>query len=71
MITKIQMYKIRKMNLSQLDRFLVDLYKSGYTDGLKDGETEFDDALILSEEEAAEYFGQEAINRAILETKSK
>lgn len=67
MITKIQMYKIRKMNLKQLDRFLVDLYKSGYTDGLKDGETEFDDALILSEEEAAEYFGQEAINRAMNE----
>ena len=65
MITKFQMNKIRKMNLSQLDRFLVDLYKSGYTDGLKDCETEFDDALILSEEEAAEYFTQEAIDKAI------
>ena len=59
------MNKIRKMNLSQLDRFLVDLYKSGYCDGLKDGETEFDDALILSEEEAAEYFGQDAVERVL------
>lgn len=67
MISKTQMDKIRKMNLKQLDLFLVDLYKSGYCDGLKDGEKEFDDALILSEEEAAEYFGEEAINRAMNE----
>ena len=71
MITKYQMDKIRKMNLKQLESFLANVYKAGFIDGLREGETEFDDALILSEEEAAEYFGQEAINRAILETKSK
>ena len=67
MITRYQLNRIKKMNLNQMEAFLANLYKAGFIDGLRECESEFDDALIMELEEAAEYFTQEAINRAINE----
>ena len=66
-----QIGNVRKMNTAQITSFVLAVYRNGFEDGLREGESEFDDALILSEEEAAEYFGQDVIDKAYFEMKSK
>jgi hypothetical protein len=62
-----QIGQVHKMSKTRLLAFVLAVYKEGFIDGLREGESEFDDALILQEEEAAEYFGQEAVDRALKE----
>lgn len=40
------------MNTAQILVWAVEVYKAGYVDGLKDAEHEFDDAIIMDEDEA-------------------
>lgn len=42
------------MNLNTFNRWLMGLCKSMYQDGFKDGESEFDDCSILTEERLME-----------------
>lgn len=60
-----QLDKLHKMNRAKLFAFVLAVYREGFIDGLREGETEFDDALILEEDEAAEYFGAEAVERIL------
>lgn len=60
-----QIGSVKKMNTAQITSFILAVYRNGFEDGLREGESEFDDALILSEEEAAELFTKEAVERAL------
>lgn len=46
--------RLQKLSLNEFNRWLVALCKSMYEDGFKEGESEFDDATILTEERLME-----------------
>lgn len=66
-----QVGQLRRMNTAQITSWALAVYREGFIDGLREGETEFDDALILQEEEAAEYFGRDAVDRAVMDSDKK
>lgn len=41
---------VQKMTLNEFNRWLMGLCKAMYQDGFKDGESEFDDCAIITEE---------------------
>ncbi len=47
-----QIAKIKRMNTAQIARWAVEIYKAGFVDGLREAEHEFDDAIIMDEDEA-------------------
>lgn len=57
--------KIKKMDTAELNEYLKRLYIIGFTDGLREGEKEFDDAVVLDEDEAKERLGEEAVMRLL------
>lgn len=60
-----QMSKVRKMSPQQILTLMQEIYKQGFIDGLREGETEFDDAVILTEEEARQHFSSESVDRLL------
>lgn len=64
-MTRDQIKKIKRMPTRELEEFLVRFYREAFIDGLREGESEFDDDLILTEDEAREQFGAEAVERAL------
>ena len=60
--------KLRKMTPAQLYVWGVNMYKQGFIDGLREGESEFDDAVILTEEEAKAQMPEEIVERILRET---
>lgn len=59
------MARLRRMNPAQLYLFGVNMYKTGYMDGLREGEKEFDDAVILTEEEARQQMPEDVVERIL------
>lgn len=57
--------KLKRMNPAQIYAWLVGFYKEAYEAGLREGEKEFDDAVILDEDAARERIGNEALNNLI------
>ena len=53
--------KVKAMPLMELNDYLKRLYILGFTDGLREGEREFEDAVILTEDEALDRLGEEAV----------
>ena len=49
-ITFAQLKRIQKMSLNDFNRWLTELCKAMYSDGFKEGESEFDDCAIVTEE---------------------
>ena len=49
-----ELKRIQKMSLNEFNRWLVELCKAMYSDGFKEGESEFDDCAILTEERLME-----------------
>lgn len=45
---------VQKMTLNEFNRWLMGLCKAMYQDGFKDGEAEFDDCAIITEERLME-----------------
>ena len=55
--------KIRKMSTAELNEYLKRLYILGFEDGLREGEREFEGAIIMDEDEAKERLGEEAFRK--------
>ena len=53
-ITFAQLKRIQKMSLNDFNRWLTELCKAMYSDGFKEGESEFDDCAIVTEERLME-----------------
>ena len=60
-----QCSKVKKMNSMQIFSWAQEIYKQGFIDGLREGEKEFDDAIILTEEEAKEHFDAERVEKLL------
>lgn len=60
-----QVSKVRKMSPNQIFMWAQEIYKQGFIDGLREGESEFDDAVILTEEEAKQYFDSERVDELL------
>ena len=60
--------RIRKMSVGELSEYLKNLYILGYMDGLREGEKEFDGAVIMDEDESRERLGEEAVRRLLDES---
>lgn len=57
--------KLQKMNPAKAYCWLLNFYKEAFEEGLREGEKEFDDAVILTEEEAKIYFPEEAVEELL------
>ena len=55
--------KVRKMSTAELNEYLKRLYILGFEDGLREGEREFEGAIIMDEDEAKERLGEEAFRK--------
>lgn len=53
-ITFAELKRIQKMSLNEFNRWLVGLCRAMYQDGFKEGESEFDDCAIITEERLME-----------------
>lgn len=54
-ITFAQLKRIQKMSLNDFNRWLMELCKAMYSDGFKEGESEFNDcAIVLTEDRLME-----------------
>ena len=42
---------VRYMNLNQFNRWIESIYRSGFEDGLREGEKVFNDCVLLAEDE--------------------
>ena len=51
MLTFQQYKKIRNLSLNEFNRWVVSIYKSGFEDGLKEGEKEFDECSTYTTDE--------------------
>lgn len=60
-----QCAKIKKMSVFQIFNWAQEIYKQGFIDGLREGEKEFDDAVILTEEEAKKHFESERVDELL------
>lgn len=60
-----QCSKVKKMSILQIFTWAQEIYKQGFIDGLREGETEFDDAIILTEEEAKKHFDSERVEKLL------
>lgn len=49
-----QLKQIQKMSLNDFNRWLMELCKAMYSDGFKEGESEFDDCAIVTEDRLME-----------------
>lgn len=64
-ISRDQLRTLRKLSAEEMYEYLKRIYVEGFKDGLEEAEHEFDDAVILTEEEAANKLGEEAFNKLI------
>lgn len=62
-ISRDQLRTLRKLSAEEMYEYLKRIYVEGFKDGLEEAEHEFDDAVILTEEEAANKLGEEAFNK--------
>lgn len=53
------------MSFSQLQGYLLNLYMTAYEAGLREGEKEFDDAVVVNVDDARETIGDEAISKLL------
>lgn len=53
-ITFAELKRIQKLSLNEFNRWITALCKEIYEDGLREGESEFDDATILTEDRLLE-----------------
>lgn len=60
-----QCSKVKKMSTLQIFTWAQEIYKQGFIDGLREGETEFDDAIILTEEEAKKHFDSARVDKLL------
>lgn len=64
-VSRDQLRRLRKLSAEEMYEYLKAVYVEGFKDGLEEAEHEFDDAVIMTEEEAANKLGEEAFNKLI------
>ena len=64
-LTREQLREIKKMSLTELDGFLKRFYTGAFTDGLREGESEFDDAVIIDAEDVEDRLSDEEYERLV------
>ena len=60
-----QCSRVKKMSTLQIFTWAQEIYKQGFIDGLREAETEFDDAVILTEDEARKHFDSEQVDKLL------
>lgn len=59
------MLRLKRCRFFQIFNWAQEIYKQGFIDGLREGEKEFDDAVILTEEEAKKHFESERVDELL------
>lgn len=57
--------KLRKLSGAEMFDYLRNIYAEGFQDGLREGESEYDDAIIMTEDEARDRLTDEGFLRLI------
>lgn len=57
--------KLRKLSGEEMFDYLRNIYAEGFQDGLREGESEYDDAIIITEDEARDRLTDEGFLRLI------
>lgn len=57
--------RLQRMNPAQLYYWLLKFYRDAYEEGLREGEQEFDDAVIITEDEAKEFFSVDKVDELL------
>lgn len=57
--------KLRKLSGEEMFGYLRNIYAEGFQDGLREGESEYDDAIIITEDEARDRLTDEGFLRLI------
>ena len=64
-LSRDQLRGIKRMSLSELDAFLQRYYRAAFIDGLREGESEYDDSIIINAEEVEERLNDEEYERLV------
>ena len=64
-LTRDQLRSVKKMSINELDGFLQRFYIGAFTDGLREGESEFDDSIIIDAEDGEDRLSDEEYLRLI------
>ena len=62
-VSRDQLRTMKKFSAEEMYEYLKTVYIEGFKDGLEEAEHEFDDAVIMTEEEAVDKLGEEAFKR--------
>lgn len=57
--------KLRKLSGAEMFDYPRNIYAEGFQDGLREGESEYDDAIIMTEDEARDRLTDEGFLRLI------
>lgn len=57
--------KLRKLSAAEMFNYLKEIYAEGFQDGLREGESEFDDAIIMTVDDAKDRLTEEGFMRLI------
>lgn len=57
--------KLRKLSGAEMFDYLRNIYAEGFQDGLREGESEYDDAIIMTEDESRDRLTDEGFLRLI------
>ncbi len=64
-LTREQLRGIKKMSINALDDFLQRFYKGAFLDGLREGESEYEDSIIINAEEVEDRLTDEEYERLV------
>ena len=64
-LSREQLRNIKKMSINQLDRWVQTFYREAFTDGLRVGESEFDDSIIIDAEDVEDRLSDEEYARLV------
>lgn len=64
-MTRDQIKKIKRLPTRQFEGFIMQLYREAFIDGLKEAEKEFEDAVILTEDEAREIMPEGIVDKIL------
>jgi len=64
-VSRDMLRKLRKLSAVEMFNYLKEIYAEGFRDGLREGESEFDDAIIMTVDDAKDRLTEEGFMRLI------
>lgn len=64
-VSRDMLRKLRKLSAAEMFNYLKEIYAEGFRDGLREGESEFDDAIIMTVDDAKDRLTEEGFMRLI------